>query len=171
MGKRARLTKKQIAERQYVPPEEAARKEHAREQLEQLTEERERTSVPISITARTYKEGDTATSKEALLRRYQKKFPLDIELYGEMHTFICNRKNLIDILPPRKEGEEITDYQYYEECVKTILAVVVDPEWTEDELRELPNSLVTRIARGIQDELSPRFTEDNVQASGQDDSE
>ena len=169
--KRAKLTKEEIEARRYVAPEEAARKEHARDQLDQLMEERERAAVPISITSRAYKEGDTATSKEKLLGKYQKKFPIEIKLDGETHIFICNRVNLIDILPPRKEGEEVTDQQYYEECVTVILAVVVDPEWTESELRELPNSLVTRIARGIQDELAPRFTEENVQASGQAESE
>ena len=124
--------------------------------------------MPISITSGKSTGEEVATSKENLLKRYAKTFPLRIELDGETHVFICQRKNIMDVLPERSPDAEVTDRDYYNDCVRLILDIVTEPKWTTTELYELPSSLVTRIARGIQDEIAPRFTEDNVTAPDAD---
>lgn len=151
-------------------PEQVARLEFAKQKMQELDAERRENAIPFKMTTRQMKTGDSATPLEDLKKDYSDLFLADFELNGTSHRWVCERKNHFDIFPDSDEDiDEVSMLALYSDAVKLICEVVNDPLITPEDLKELPTTLVTRIARGISDEIMPAYTEEpNVKVIGED---
>ena len=145
-------------------PEEVARQNRAEKQLEQIDEVREKSTIPIEFSAKPFDDTDEATSLESLLEDYPDKFIQEFTLNDKTHKWHCERKSHFDIFPDADADDDGTLLTLYSDSVTLITAVVTAPKITAEQLKKLPVSLVTRISRGIQDEIMPRYTQDSEDA-------
>ena len=151
-------------------PEQVARLEFAKQKMQELDVERRENAIPFKMTTRQMKTGDSATPLEDLKKDYSDMFLAEFELNGKSHRWICERKNHFDIFPDSDEDiDEVSMLALYSDAVKLICEVVSEPTITPEDLKELPTTLVTRVARGISDEIMPAYTEEpNVKVIGED---
>ena len=150
-----------MEEARKFTPEELARQNRAEKQMQEIDKTREQAAVQIELSARPLSDDDEASSIESLIEDFPDQFVQAFKLNGKTHEWHCHRKSHFDIFPDADEDDdELSMRALYSDAVAIITAVVFSPEISEEQLKKLPVSLVTRISRGIQDEIMPRYTED-----------
>ena len=86
-------------------------------------------------------------------------FTVDLGVRGVKGKLVCNRKSPLEIFPEEDDNPDAipTNRQMYEDAVRVINSVVQGGNWTVEKMNELPLTLVTRISRGVMQEISPRW--------------
>ena len=134
---------------------------------DQLTEERAEAVVEalrqmptesIVVVARPFESDDETTSIDDLIAAFPKTFTVDLNVRGVKGKLVCNRKSPLEIFPEEDDTDQIpTTRQLYEDAVRVINTVVQGGDWTIEKMNQLPLTLVTRISRGVMQEISPRW--------------
>ena len=148
-----RTTETEKTEQDQLTEERAEeRAEAVAEALQQMPTEK------IVVSARPFEADDETTSIDDLIAAFPKTFTVDYKVRGVKGKIVCNRKSPLEIFPEEDDTDEIpTTRQMYEDAVRVINTVVQGGNWTIDKLNELPLTLVTRISRGVMQEISPRW--------------